>query len=377
MKNEKLTAQMQLDMLVDFGRQLSSETRFDKLLALTAKQISKIIGARHCFIFIKDEKHGEWCSKIARGKGLKYTEVHLPAEGDSIAALVARTGETVNIRDAYNDPRFAKGLDLITGFKTETVLAVPLLNKEGRVIGVFQLNNKENGAAFDKNDEGLLRLLSNLASGNIEIAALYEDVKLSNTEIIYRLAVTSEFRDQNDTKIHLRNIAGTSYRIARAMGFEEQAAEVIKDASLLHDIGKVAIPDYILLKPCKLSEEEYEIMKAHTFYGGKILQGSKSKVLRTAHKMSLYHHERWDGSGYPAGLKGEAIPLEARIVATADVFDALCMRRVYKNSWKISEAYKYMLERSGKDFDPKVIAAFKAAFNQIKMSYIGAEPRRQ
>ncbi|MDR0734569.1 MAG: HD domain-containing protein [Elusimicrobiota bacterium] len=377
MKNKKLTAQTQLDMLVDFGRQLSSETHFDKLLALTAKQISKIIGARHCFIFIKDEKHGEWCSKIARGKGLKYTEVHLPAEGDSIAALVARTGETVNIIDAYNDPRFAKGLDLITGFKTETVLAVPLLNKEGRVIGVFQLNNKENGAAFDKNDEGLLRLLSNLASGNIEIAALYEDVKLSNTEIIYRLAITSEFRDQNDTKIHLRNIAGNSYRIARAMGLGEQAAEVIKDASLLHDIGKVAIPDYILLKPGKLSEEEYELMKAHTFYGGKILQGSKSKVLRTAHKMSLYHHERWDGSGYPAGLKGEAIPLEARIVAAADVFDALCMRRVYKNSWKISEAYKYMLERSGKDFDPKVIEAFKAAFNQIKMSYIGAEPRRQ
>lgn len=371
MNNNHITAQQQLALLIEFGKQLASETNLDKLLTMIAKQICKIVGAKHCFIFIKDEKHGEIWSKIARGKGLKYAEVHLPLEGDSIVAVVAKTGNTVNMTDAHKDRRFSKGLDLITGFKTGSLLAVPLFDKEGNIIGVFQITNKEDGAPFDKNDEGLLKLLANLAGGYIEIAALYDDLKLSNMETIYRLAITAEFRDQNDTKIHLRNISSTCYVIAKALGLGEKEAEIIKNASILHDIGKVAIPDNILLKPSALTDEEYQIMKAHTFYGGKILQGAKSKILQAAHKMSLYHHEKYNGTGYPAGLKGDAIPIEARILSVADVFDALCMRRVYKKAWKISEAYKYMSERAGLDFDPEVINAFKAAFNNIKQQYMG------
>lgn len=370
MKNKTITAQDQLELLVEFGKNLACETNRDKLLAMIAKQISKIVGAKHCFIFINDEKHGQLWSKIARGKGLKYTEVHLPLQGDSIAALVARTGESINIADAYNDPRFSKGLDLVTGFKTNSLLAVPLVNNNGKVIGVFQLNNKENGKSFDINDEGLLKLLASLASVNIEISALYEEVKLSNRETIYRLAITAEFRDQNDTKIHLRNISSSCYHIAKALGLPEKEADIIKNASILHDIGKVAIPDYILLKPGELTDEEFEIMKSHTFYGGKILQGAQSRVLKTAHRMSLYHHERFDGSGYPAGLKGEAIPQEARILAVADVFDALCMKRVYKSAWKVADAYKHIVSRAGKDFDPAVIEAFKKVFHIIKLPYM-------
>jgi putative two-component system response regulator len=132
----------------------------------------------------------------------------------------------------------------------------------------------------------------------------------------------------------------------------------------------VAIPDNILLKPGKLTEEEYEIMKAHTFYGGKILQGAKSKLLKTAYKMSLYHHERYNGTGYPAGLRGADIPPEARIISVADVFDALCMRRVYKKAWKVSDAYKYIIAESGSSFDPEVVQGFKTVFHEIKNSYI-------
>ena len=146
-------------------------------------------------------------------------------------------------------------------------------------------------------------------------------------------------------------------------------SELIKNASPLHDIGKVALADTILLKPGKLTPEEFEIMKSHTIYGGRILEGAHSKVLKIAHKMSLYHHEKWNGTGYPHGLKGEDIPLEARIVTVADVFDALCQFRVYKKAWKTEEAYEYILAQSGQSFDPRIVAAFKKIYSSIRKLY--------
>ena len=131
----------------------------------------------------------------------------------------------------------------------------------------------------------------------------------------------------------------------------------------------MALADNILLKPGKLTPEEFEIMKSHTIYGGKILEGAHSKVLQMAHKMSLYHHEKWNGSGYPKGLKEEEIPLEARIVTVADVFDALCVFRVYKKAWKTEEALNYIIEESGKSFDPRVVAAFKKIYPSVKRLY--------
>ncbi|MDR0953493.1 MAG: HD domain-containing protein [Elusimicrobiota bacterium] len=368
-----ITDQEKLNLLVEFGKQVASETNLDNLLLLTAKQITKIIGAKRCMIFIRDEQRGELWSKIARGKGLRYTEIHLPIKGNSIAAYCARTGETINLPDVYADGRFSKELDLITGFKTNSLLAVPLTNKEGKAVGVFQLNNKTDNTPFDKRDEGLLKLMSNLASGNIEIAQLYEEVKLSNLETIYRLAITAEYRDQQDTKVHLLNISHICEEVSKSLGLSAKDVENIRDASLLHDIGKVAIPDHILLKPGKLTPDEYSTMKTHTTYGGRILKGAKSKILETAYRMSLYHHERFDGSGYPFGLKGEDIPLEARIVSVADVFDALCMSRVYKKAWAVETAYDYMLEQAGTEFDPQIIEAFKKAYPNIAKLYSGVE----
>lgn len=366
---QELHAQEKLNLLVEFGKELSHETRLDKLLELIASRIQRIIGAKRCFIFIKDEKRGEFWSKIASGKGLKYTEVHLPIAGNSIPALVDKTGHTVNMPDAYEDPRFSRELDLITGFKTSSLLAVALRDKEGKIIGVFQLNNKSGRAPFDKKDEGLLKLLASLASGNIEIATLYEEVQLSNLETIYRLAITAEYRDQYDTRTHLLNISRICGLLAHALGFGQKETDTIRNASLLHDIGKVAIPDHILLKPGKLTPEEYTKMKTHTIYGGRILEGAKSKLLETAYKMSLFHHEKFDGTGYPHGLSGKDIPVEARILAVADVFDALCMKRVYKDAWDTKSAYKYITDHSGTEFDPNVVDAFEEIYPEIEGFY--------
>lgn len=369
-ENMQLSADEKLSLLVEFGARISSELRLDKLLDIIAQQITRMLNVGRCTIFLKDTERKELWSKIAQGRGLEHTEIRLPLNGNNTIALVARTGQTINLSNAYEDPRFSMAVDMVTDFRTHTLLAVPLKNNSGKVLGVFQVANKADGRPFDKKDEGILLLLATLASSSIEIAKLYQDVHVAQLETIYRLAVTAEYRDQQDTRAHLKNISIISYLLALALGLSKKYAELIKNASPLHDIGKVALADNILLKPGRLTPEEFEIMKSHTVYGGRILEGAHSKVLQVAHKMSLYHHEKWNGTGYPHGLKGENIPLEARIITVADVFDALCVSRVYKKAWKTDDAYIYILSESGKAFDPRIVAAFKRIYSSVRKLYV-------
>ena len=329
-----------------------------------------MLNVGRCTIFLKDTERKELWSKIAHGQGLEHTEIRVPLDSNDIAASVARSGQSINLLRAYEDERFSMAVDMVTDFRTNTLLAIPVKNNTGKVLGVFQVANKADGSAFNKQDEGILLLLSTLAASSIEIAKLYQDVHIAQLETIYRLAVTAEYRDQQDTRTHLKNISIISYLLALSLGLTKKQAELIKNASPLHDIGKVALADSILLKPGRLTKEEFEIMKSHTIYGGRILEGAHSKVLQIAHKMSLYHHEKWDGSGYPHGLKAEEIPVEARIITVADVFDALCVSRVYKKAWDTDTAYRYILQESGKAFDPRVVAAFKRIYPSVRKLYI-------
>ena len=367
--HERLTAEQKLHLLVEFGSRISAELHLDKLLDIIAQQITQMLDAGRCTIYLKDDDSQELWSKIAQGKGLEHTEIRIPLASDGFISLVARTGQTINLPNAYEDPRFSIDVDIVTAFRTHATIAVPLKNNSGEVLGVFQVANKSDGTPFDKSDEGLLRLLGTLASGSIEIAKLYQEVRVAQLETIYRLAVTAEYRDQQDTRQHLKNISIISYLLALSLGMSKSEAELIKNASPLHDIGKVALADNILLKPGKLTPEEFETMKSHTVYGGRILEGAHSKVLQMAHKMSLYHHEKWNGAGYPKGLRGEEIPLEARIVTVADVFDALCVFRVYKKAWKTEEALSYICDEAGKSFDPRVVEAFQKIYPSVKRLY--------
>lgn len=149
----------------------------------------------------------ELWSKIAQGRGLEHTEIRVPLNGNGVISICARTGETINLPNAYEDPRFCMDVDMVTDFRTHTLLAVPLKNNSGRVLGVFQVANKSDGNPFDKKDEGILLLLATLASSAIEIAKLYQDVHVAQLETIYRLAVTAEYRDQQDTRAHLKTSA--------------------------------------------------------------------------------------------------------------------------------------------------------------------------
>ncbi|MCW5941498.1 MAG: response regulator [Fimbriimonadaceae bacterium] len=184
-----------------------------------------------------------------------------------------------------------------------------------------------------------------------------QELEDTQREILERLALAAEFRD-DDTGEHTRRVGFLSEEIAKAAGLDPVYARHIGMAALLHDLGKIGVPDGILRKPGKLTAYEFENVKAHTWVGSQILGNSRVSLLRLAEEIALTHHERWDGAGYPTGLKGEEIPMSGRIVALADVFDALTHRRPYKHPWPLSRAMLEIQKQSGHQFDPNIVEAF-------------------
>ena len=183
--------------------------------------------------------------------------------------------------------------------------------------------------------------------------SLYE----AQLEVVYRLALAGDYRDDS-TGEHCQRVGDMCGKIALAYGLEPKTAELIRLAAPLHDIGKVGISDLILNKPARLTADEMTAMRRHTELGAAILRNSKSEILQMAYKIALSHHERWDGTGYCSNLSGEAIPIAGRIVAVADVFDALTHDRPYKTTWPLSDAVAEIVRGSGSQFDPKVVEAF-------------------
>lgn len=362
-KEEEL--QNRLNLLVQFGGVVSKETHLDKLLEIIAAQVKKILNCDRCTVFILDRHTNELWSKVAQK--MQHNEIRMPFNR-GIAGEVAATGKTINIRNAYEEAHFNQDIDRLTGYHTKTILAVPLKNVGGHIIGVFEIINKNNGY-FNEEDEGILQLLGSLAASAIENAQLYENLSKSQLETIYRLAITAEYRDQQDTAIHLKHISEYSALIAQGMGLPEKEVENLRYASPLHDIGKVGIADAILLKPGKLTAPEYDEMKKHTLYGAKILANAESLLLQIACKVAASHHEKFNGTGYPSKIKGEEISIYARIVSVADVFDALCMPRVYKPKWDPEKARAYIHEESGTSFDPGVVEAFEKVYAGILKIY--------
>jgi len=190
------------------------------------------------------------------------------------------------------------------------------------------------------------------------------ELNASRLEIIQRLSRAAEFKD-NETGLHIYRISHYARLLAQGLGVNPHYIDLLFNAAPMHDVGKIGIPDRILLKPGQLDPDERAIMQQHTIIGAEIIGKHDSDLLRMARNIALTHHERWDGTGYPAGLKGEAIPLEGRIVAIADVFDALTNRRPYKEAWKLEEAVEYILHRSDGHFDPAIRRAFEAALPEI------------
>ena len=208
------------------------------------------------------------------------------------------------------------------------------------------------------------QLEAEVENRTVKLVEAFEKIRTAALETVVRLSRAAEYRDE-DTGAHIQRMSNYCATVAREMGLPDETVSTILYASPMHDIGKIGIPDRILLKPGKLDAVEWEIMNRHTLFGGRILDGSDASVLRVAQRIALTHHERWDGTGYPRGLKGKKIPLTGRITAIADVFDALTSKRPYKEAFSVEKSLRIIQEDSDTHFDPDVVKAFFASQNQI------------
>ena len=207
-------------------------------------------------------------------------------------------------------------------------------------------------------------LESEVAARTEEVKHAFERIKVASLETIYRLSMAAEYKDE-DTGAHIKRMSLYSAAVARHKGLDESAVETILYAAPMHDLGKLGIPDLILMKPAKLDSAEWEVMKQHTVIGAKILKGSDAEFIRMGESIALNHHEKWDGSGYPNGLKGVEIPIASRIVAIADVFDALTSKRPYKVPFSDEKSLGIIREGRGSHFDPDVVDVFFAIQDEI------------
>jgi HD superfamily phosphodiesterase len=348
-----------IELFFEFAFELGSKRNIDDVLSVVADFTTKILDCDRASIFVYNKETSKLWTKVAHGLEEKI-EVD---QNIGIVGWVFSNRKPLIVNSPYSDPRFNPETDKKTGYRTKNIIAVPLITYSGNAVGVLEGINK-NGDGFTNDDLEFAQVLAVQAANAIENAILYEELKKAQEEIVMRLSIAAEFRDST-TYNHLVRMSLYSYLIAKEMGFDEEWCEKLKLAAPMHDIGKLGIKDTILLKPAKLTDEEFEEMKKHTIYGYEILKDSTIDILKMASNIALCHHEKYDGTGYPRGLKGEEIPIEARIVAVADVFDALTSRRPYKEPYEIDRAVEIIEKDSGKHFDPKVVQAFKRALPEI------------
>jgi HD-GYP domain-containing protein (c-di-GMP phosphodiesterase class II) len=341
--------------------------------------------------------------QLPSGRKLPYSTFSVPITNESIAGYVASNGAILNIADVSeldgSSPySFNRSYDDKTGYRTRSMLTIPLKNFRDDIIGVLQLINAmdQSGHAipFDRDDEEYISHFANNAATAIERAKM-------TREIILRMNKMAELRDPKETGPHVNRVASYSvilyeaWALKKGMSQDEidKNRDVLRMSAMLHDVGKVAISDMILKKPGRFTPEEFQVMKLHTLYGANLFADIYSDFDESAAIVALSHHERWDGKGYPGfidphtqqplpgyetenggarGKQGEEIPLFGRIVALADVYDALSSRRCYKEAWDESAVLETIRDEAGKQFDPALVEVFMEcvdSFRQIENLY--------
>jgi len=350
--------------LLKIGQTVSAETDINVLLKVIAEETKAAIQADRCSVFLYDRKNNELWSKVALG--MDSQEIRFPAD-KGLAGHVVKTGETINIKDAYVDERFNKEIDLQTGYKTTTILCMPIKNLNQQIIGAFQVLNKLNGV-FTEEDEDFLIAIGSNAGIALENAQLF---KKQQEMFIEQKQVFDSFIDTLATSIDARDkiTAGHSVRvklysvmIAKELGLDEKQVEIIEKAATLHDIGKIGIRDAVLQKEGKLTDEEYMHIQEHVEITHHILEKiHMSDDFKLVTEIACSHHEKYDGSGYYRKLKGEDIVLGGRILAVSDVFDAITSKRHYRDKMPIINVINILVKDSGTHFDKNIVDCFLTA----------------
>ena len=347
--------------LVKIGRSITALTDINVLLKVIAEETKNAIQADRCTVFLFDKEKNELWSKVALG--MESQEIRFPAD-KGLAGYVVQTGESVNIADAYSDPRFNKDVDSKSGYHTKSILCMPIKNNNQEIIGAFQVLNKLDGV-FTKNDEDLLVAIGGSASIALENAQLFEQQKELYKEqkelfesFIDTLATSIDARDKI-TSGHSSRVKLYTMLIVDALNMAPHDREIIEKAAILHDIGKIGIRDAVLQKEGKLTPEEYAHIQQHVKITHDILEKiHMSDDFKLITDIACSHHEKWDGSGYYRHLKGEEIPYGGRILAVSDVFDAITSKRHYRDKMPIANVIRILINDSGTHFDKNIVDVF-------------------
>ncbi len=318
-----------------------------------------------CSLFLLDKEKGVLFPLVA--EGIEDHDIQLSLNL-GIAGLVAITGQDLNIEDAYADPRFDNRIDKKTGYRTRCVLCVPIKDRSGEVIGVLEVINKKEGV-FSETDKDMLMALSSFVAISIENAMLFDEHDQQFTSILEVLAASIDAKDPL-TAGHSLNVTKYAAGIARELGFETTEIEVLTVAALLHDYGKLGTSDDILKKPGKLTPEEYDHIKDHVVNTRTIL--NKMYLMRKYRDVPLIassHHERLDGSGYADGREAHQIPFMAKIIAVADVFEALTSKRYYHEARSPEAAFDILNEEAGTKLDENIIKSLKQYWYKTQVSH--------
>jgi HD-GYP domain-containing protein (c-di-GMP phosphodiesterase class II) len=400
-----------LKKILNVGLEISQIKDIDLLL-------EKILGEARAFtncdagsIYIKEgdclrfsyAQNDTLQQQLLPGRKLPYSTFSIPISNTSIAGYVAANGTILKIADVYEMEdsfpfSFNRSYDDITGYRTCSMLTIPLSNFRNEITGVLQLINATDDSGriipFAQDDEEIITYFAHNAANAIERAKM-------TREIILRMNKMAEMRDPKETGPHVNRVAAYSVTLYEAWALKrgipqeeiDKNRDVLRMSAMLHDVGKVAISDMILKKPGRFTPEEFQVMKLHTLFGANLFSDIYSDFDESAGVVALNHHERWDGKGYPGyidqqtqmplpgfetenggarGKQGEEIPLFGRIVALADVYDALSCRRCYKEAWDENEVLNNIREEAGKQFDPELVEVFLEcvdSFKQIEKLY--------
>jgi HD-GYP domain-containing protein (c-di-GMP phosphodiesterase class II) len=390
--------------LIHLNSELNQIQDLDFLLERILLEARKVVHAEAGSIYVcekggeEDENPGEKLvikysqndvlqEKLPPGRKLIYSVFSVPINEKTLSGYCGLIKNIVNVPDAYNIPpdapfSYSYSYDEISGYKTVSILTVPLLTADERLLGVLQIINSKNEGGntvpFSENDEFIIKYFA------VQAAEVLQRAYLIRTMIL-RMIKMAELRDPKETGAHVNRVAGYAVEIYDRWAYKHNIPEGernrfrddFKIASMLHDVGKVAISDMILKKPARFTPDEFLIMQHHTVYGAGLFADPQGAVDLLALDVALTHHENWDGSGYPGwidpvtgvflktgedgkalGKKGEEIPLTGRIVALADVFDALSSRRVYKDAWNEEQVLVEIRSLSGIKFDPELVDIF-------------------
>ncbi|MCF6244563.1 MAG: HD domain-containing protein [Sulfurovum sp.] len=321
------------------------DTKLHKL----SEMARDIVFADRCTIWICDKAHNVLWTKVSHGVG------HIIIKPDNgLVGVAIQSKNPLIVNEVYTDHRFNTDIDKQTGYMTKTMMVIPMKDAQGQVTGAIQVINKKDDADFTAEDLTHLNLATTYVTESIRSMLLLQEIDATQKELINIMSMVAEKRSK-ETGEHIQRVAAYTKLLATLYGMDEAEATLLSEASPMHDVGKIAIPDKIIQKPGSLNPQEWEVMKTHAVLGYNMLKNSKRKLLQTAAIIAHEHHERYDGTGYPRGLAGEEIHIYGRIVALADVFDALNSKRVYKDAWKLDEIFLHLEKQKAKQFDPELV----------------------